>query len=239
MPTCKLCQKEKRLHKSHIIPEFLYKSLYDENSHRFHCISSLPEKENTWKQKGEWDRLLCSDCEQRISKLERYASLVLMGGAEIEIEVHRGAFNFGGIDYKQFKLFQLSILWRAAVSNRPMFRMVNLGKHEEIIRNMLLSANPGEVYNYGCIMCATMHDRNHIDSIIIQPELTRVDGQIVYRFVFSGFWWLFFCSSHRPTTEVSNMFLQSSGSVCVFQKELGSAEHVVRFAVSSQPLREI
>lgn len=39
---CKLCKKEKELRKSHIIPEFFYKLLYDP-FHRFNLISSKPE----------------------------------------------------------------------------------------------------------------------------------------------------------------------------------------------------
>lgn len=230
MPTCKLCRSEKKLLKSHVIPEFMYASMYDEN-HRFQRISSLQDEFNPRKQKGEWDRLLCSDCEQRISKFERYASLLLNGGAAIEpITEHLGVIKVSGIDYKLFKLFQLSILWRAGVSTRPIFEMVDLGKHEETIRNMLLNENPGESDQYGCIMFAAMFGGKHVDSLILQPELVRVEKQIVYRFLVGGFWWLYFCSSHKPNKQFASGFLQSSGVVNIFPKALDSAEHVVRFA---------
>jgi hypothetical protein len=169
-----------------------------------------------------------------ISKFESYASLLLNNGIPIEIEEGPGVIRFSGIDYKMFKLFQLSILWRAGISDRPIFKAVDLGKHEDILRNMLLNDDPGESYKYGCIMFATMHNENHIDSLILQPELTRVEGQIIYRFVFGGFWWLYFCSSHKPNMQLSSRFLQSNGVVDIFLKELDSAEHVVRFSVSSK-----
>jgi len=62
----------------------------------------------------------------------------------------------GGIDYKLFKLFQLSLLWRAGVSDRPIFKEVALGRHQEILRRMLLDDDPGESHKYGCIMLAAI-----------------------------------------------------------------------------------
>jgi hypothetical protein len=234
MSICKLCRGEKTLLKSHIIPEFMYKSMYDEK-HRFHCITLGREASDTQKQKGEWDRLLCGDCEQRFSRLERYASAILTGKTPIEIERRDPwMIECGGIDYKLFKLFQLSILWRAGVSDRPIFKEVALGRHQEVLRRMLLDDDPGESYKYGCIMLAAMHKGKPVDSLILHPELARVDGQIVWRFVFAGFWWLYFCSGHKPNMQISSRFLQDSGVGYIFLKELASAEHVVRFAVSSQ-----
>ena len=44
------------------------------------------------------------------------------------------------VDYKFFKLLQLSILWRASISSNWMFQNVSLGKyHSEKIRKMLLN----------------------------------------------------------------------------------------------------
>ncbi len=232
MPKCKLCGSDKKLSKSHIIPEFMYKSMYDQNN-KFRCVSTIPGKKTTIKQKGEWERLLCQECELHISKYERYASLLLNGGIEIGAVDHKDFIEFNNIDYAIFKLFQLSILWRASISKRPVFKEVALGKHEELIRLMLLNNNPGKSNKYGCIMVATMHEGEHIDSLILQPELKRMDSQIGYRFVFGGFWWLYFCSSHTPNKKLSNVFLQESGVGYIFRKELSSAEHVVQFAIEA------
>ena len=229
MSRCKLCGLDKKILKSHIIPEFMYKNMYEDN--RFNCISTIPGKKNTLKQKGEWERLLCEECELQISKYERYASQLLNGGIEVKGENHPGFIKVNNINYKIFKLFQLSILWRASISTKAIFSEVKLGSHEEIIRKMLLSNNPGENHQYGCIMVATMHENEHIDSLIIQPELKRIDGQLGYRFMFGGFWWLFFCSSHKPNKKLVNVFLQPEGVGYIFRKELSSAEHVVQFAV--------
>lgn len=211
----------------------MYKSMYDK-SNRFYCVSSMSKKANTQKQKGEWERLLCSACEQKLSKYERYASLLLKNEMQTAIRQGKNVIEISSVDYKLFKLFQISILWRASISNRPIFKEVSLGeKHEEIVRNMLLNDEPGKHYKYGCIMLATMHSGKHIDSLILQPEIKRIDGQISYRFVFGGFWWLYFCSSHKPNNTLSSVFLQRDGIAYILLKELDSAEHVVQFALEA------
>ncbi|MEM5537455.1 hypothetical protein WNY58_13750 [Neptuniibacter pectenicola] len=232
MHKCKLCGNEKKLHRSHIIPEFMYKSMYDEES-RFNVISSIPDKIYPPKQKGEWEWLLCKDCEQHISKYEDYAARLLNGGVEFDVKEHSSVIEISDIDYQLFKLFQLSVLWRASISTRPIFKEVNLGRHEKIVRNMLLKNNPGKSYNYGCVMLATMHEGKHLDSLVLQPELKKLGGQTVYRFIFGGFWWLYFCSSHKPDKNLVRVFLQESGVGYIFKKEISSADHIVQFAIEA------
>ncbi len=96
---CKLCKKDKKLMNSHIIPEFIYKPLYDEK-HRFHVISTYKQKDRPKEQKGIRERLLCLDCEQHISRYEDYARKVLFGGVEISVLNESGGIIVSGIDYK-------------------------------------------------------------------------------------------------------------------------------------------
>src|SRR3546814_927086 len=77
---CALCLLPKPLQDSHIIPEFLYGVMYDDK-HRYNVLSLAPERRERIEQKGVREQLLSRDCEQKFSKLERYASLVLQGGA--------------------------------------------------------------------------------------------------------------------------------------------------------------
>lgn len=68
--TCKLCLEDHDLRRSHIIPEFLFRPLYDEK-HR--ALTFRPDV--TGKrviQKGIRERLLCAKCESHLGKLESY-----------------------------------------------------------------------------------------------------------------------------------------------------------------------
>src|SRR5205809_2236864 len=78
--TCALCRQERPLRKSHVIPEFMFKPLYDEK-HRFWSVTNVLSKQNRLFQKGLREKLLCDACEQRLSEHESYASAVFFGNA--------------------------------------------------------------------------------------------------------------------------------------------------------------
>ena len=126
---CALCLQPEQLQNSHIIPEFLYGTLYDEK-HRYNVLGLAPERRDRLEQQGVRERMLCRSCEQNFAKLERYASLVFKGGAPgMGGERHGSIVNVSGIDYGQFKLFLLSMLWRAGAAKSRYFHRVTLGPH--------------------------------------------------------------------------------------------------------------
>ena len=51
-------------------------------------------------------------------------------------------------DYSTLKLFFLTLLWRAGVTKRDMFRKVQLGPHEHRLRRMILAGDPGDQHDY-------------------------------------------------------------------------------------------
>jgi hypothetical protein len=113
------------------------------------------------RTQGLVKKLLCSDCEQKIGKWETYGRLVLYGnepGPDIKKrdlgESVRGLLGprypaeFKDlrqvkVDYAKFKLFELSLLWRAGLENKSWGKQVNLGPFQEDLREHLLNDNPG------------------------------------------------------------------------------------------------
>ena len=149
MAICQLCLREKQLiKKSHIIPDFIYESLYNSEHKliRFNPFDlSNGNKNKTYLPTGEYEGgLLCADCDNRIlGGYENYASKVLKGGLSSsnvpQIKQYRSTegtefTEIKNIDYCKFKLFLLSILWRGHISTRPMFNEINIGTNAEIIR---------------------------------------------------------------------------------------------------------
>src|SRR5436190_785668 len=117
MPPCALCRNDRELRHSHVIPEFMYQPLYDEK-HKFWVLSA---SETSWQeQKGLREYLLCNACEVKISRWETYTSRLLSNRVPTVAKRSGDLIWVDGADYTQFKLFQLSILWRAAVSTLPM-----------------------------------------------------------------------------------------------------------------------
>jgi hypothetical protein len=204
---CKLCQQHKTLINSHIFPEFFYKSLYDEK-HRAVYLTSNPGEKERYLQKGLREYMLCEECELRLSKYERYAADILrsLDSYPTIIDLYKNVT----VDYKIFKLFQLSLLWRSGVSKREEFSQVALGPHEEILRDMILKEDPGMEYEYGCFM-TTLKNRDDLDRISRYPIRQKFDGHRCYRFLFCGIFWMFIVSSHSHNHPSREFFLQESG----------------------------
>jgi hypothetical protein len=72
--SCKLCMSAGPLRRSHIVPEFLYKPLYDQK----HSFSGIADSGRlSTLQIGLRERMLCQDCEARLQKWEDKAARVL------------------------------------------------------------------------------------------------------------------------------------------------------------------
>lgn len=182
---------------SHIIPEFCYKPLYDSN-HRFHTLRLDTEtKDKPW-QKGAREKLLCEACEQKLGKHEHYVSGVFFGGPEVGIETRPGQLVVHDVDYSHFKLFQLSVLWRACVSSHEMFTAVQLPEHEPTLRAMLLAEDPGPAERYGCVMILNRTADKVLVDFMLNPVPISTDPFDGVRFMFTGLTWLYVLAIKRP-----------------------------------------
>lgn len=217
--TCALCHREEPLRNSHVIPEFMYTPLYDDK-HRFHVLSSTDANRNQWKQKGLREQLLCGDCEEQLSEHERYVSLLFSGRIRVISERNGNLVRIRGIDYRHFKIFGLSILWRAGVSRQQFFDDVTLGPHEEPLRQLVLTNDPGKPDKYGFFLVPIAFNDRDVKDLIVQPTHSRLDGHLCYRFVFGGLVWIFVVSSHKPPTMFRQAFVNLSGEMLMLVSEL-------------------
>lgn len=208
---CRLCGKNKPLCDSHIVPEFLYKDLYNEN-HKMMGINGQGNK--GWKplQQGLYEKLLCESCEQFFNDeyekpfLQQWTITSPLPDRMREGEVYAGLY-----DYPKFKLFHLSVLFRASVSSLPSFAAVRLGKHEERIREMLVTKNPGKVSDYPIFGMAVINMRDEVQRRhMTSPESQRFEGHIAYGQIYGGAMWWVSVSSHCNTT-FCKVGLQSTG----------------------------
>jgi hypothetical protein len=205
--TCALCLNERQLRQSHIIPEFLFRPLYDEK-HRAQAMSTSKDAPTTFLQRGIREELLCAECENRLSVYENYWRQIFFGSDRVRI----GRINrFVGLDYTRLKLFQLSILWRAGISELPPYQEVELGNHAEELRRMILEGRPGRAWEYPCVVSFLVHENEPVMGLIIQPKQKQVDGHTYYLMAAGGQLWHFFVSSHAPAP--MEWVLQEDGSI--------------------------
>jgi hypothetical protein len=165
-----------------------------------------------YMQKGIREPLLCTRCETHLSRYEKYARDLLMTPARLVLPPpHRQVVNRA--DYKPFKLFQLSLLWRAHLSKHQLFAAVDLGpRHAERIRTMLETENPGTAADYPCFLSVLYFAGEPRADVMLQANSRRTEGQRTYSLIFAGFHWMFVVSRHTQHHRMaSTLALQPDG----------------------------
>ena len=122
-----------------------------------------------------------------------------------------------GIDYKKFKLFLLSILWRAGISNLPIFRKVTLGKHQEILRERILTNDPGSPDEYLCAIFTYLHKNKLPHQIVAEPGVTDDGEPRIYAFLISGNLFVFFTKTNEKTEWVKQCTINENGEMKIVQ----------------------
>lgn len=199
---CNLCKQEKVLiKKSHIIPDFMYKGLFD-NQHFINKIRTSPINKIGKIPTGEYDSdILCKQCDNNIiGRYETYSSKALYGGMLPVSECpnfSNGTINgidfigCSNIEYHKFKLFLLSILWRASISSRPFFKYISLGVNEENIRKMILKGEGGDDRIYQIYIVSLIQNKTIPHELICQPHKFARNGNEGFTFFINGLFYIF------------------------------------------------
>jgi hypothetical protein len=163
-------------------------------------LIELDKGKQSKRQKGFTQRQLCDTCEGKFGAWESYfASLWFNPKTRARPTVLSGAIiQIPGLDYARFKLFHLSIIWRAGISSLEIFAAVTLGPHEAKIRQRLLQSDPGTPNDYPFfgIGLRDPSTGGFQDSLIISPSASKVQGHRVYSLCFGGVIWHYFISGH-------------------------------------------
>jgi hypothetical protein len=172
--------------------------------------------------------LLCENCDNKvIGQYENYASRAMYGGVLPAEEMpkctnYKNQENVSfthcqNLNYTKFKLFLLSILWRASISRNDFFKFISLGPHEETIRKMILEGEPGLQSDYPIFCMTYLNDEKMPKDLVAHPQRKRTrDGHIVYTFIIGGMIYMYYVNSKshilpqyivsetlRPTNELN------------------------------------
>jgi len=230
---CKLCNQFKPLlNESHIIPKFIYKQGGFDISKKIKLLSydiNSKIKDESGVSPIFDSKILCQECDNiKLGKdLEDYSAKVIFNKnlsprlAPINIQNFVSDGNtrgniFENINYTKFKLFILSILWRASISKNIFFDNVDLGKHEELIRNMIYNCDAKTVDIYPIFIQYWWYS-NITTDIIIKPTRIRYKNGFRYRLVMSGFIFDIFISSNIVTDEMLEYAICPEGKITLIQ----------------------
>lgn len=243
MARCKLCLNEKQLiSTSHIIPDFMHKDLYDDK-HKLHVFNPHERAQGKGYIKkpstGEYEGgILCESCDNRLlgGIYEDYVSKVMYAdeiSEDIKVSVTKCRNQHGvefskcnNLDYTKYKIFLLSILWRAHISSRPIFSQINLGPHAEIIRKMIYEGDPGRPDDYAIFIMTFVNDPSASTDVIITPQLRRMaDGHRVFVFLIAGFIYCFYLNSksHKIPDYVSQATIKPNNEMDIFHLPKGQS----------------
>lgn len=151
---CKLCHQERGFVKAHIIPRSFYKEITTPAGKLIDASLHYSTKTRT----GIYDEhLVCAECEDRFKIWDDYGFRLLCQEYVNEHYVvdragERIAYTFDTVEYDKLKLFFVSVLWRASATTQHFFEGIALGPHENVLREMILAANPGEPNDYSVVV---------------------------------------------------------------------------------------
>jgi len=228
---CRLCLEDRELRNSHILPEFMYQNLYNVDIRRFHSfeinLDNLKEAKKRIQQKGVREYLLCQKCETLLSKYENYAAETLYGKnlrnqtyiveAQQTPDEKYFVYNYAGFDYKVFKIFLFSILWRLIISES--FKTPKISDNiVETLRVSILSENPLSPSDLGCLIQVIKYKKGQLaKGFILSPYTTGSKNEILNIFV-DGFIYSFYLEKDNPKEE--SFFLQEDGKIKIFGRIL-------------------
>ncbi|MFZ5586966.1 MAG: hypothetical protein ACOZHQ_13680 [Thermodesulfobacteriota bacterium] len=129
-------------------------------------------------------------------------------------EGYYNLWEVNGLDYAKLKLFILSTLWLMSVCSARQFEQINLGKHEENVRSMLINDCPGAPKHYGIIM-QKLKDEFGKEMIIVETNMVKMAGHNAYRMVFGGYVWSVLVTSHSLDDITQSLLLTETGRAIV------------------------
>ena len=208
----------------------MYSGLLAENQNIIYSTTDwLESGKQERRPKGEYDKyILCKNCETYLSKFESYAKGTLYGEGNpkkhlpiIKTYKSKDGFEYANcknVDYIKFKVFLISILWRASISKREFFKEVNLGPHEEIMREMIVNGNAKKVDDYPILLLNIKAGKESRSKIIGQPVKLRQGTRTLYIFMIEGTLFLYNVSGNqipkiftkatiRPSNELDVLYL--------------------------------
>lgn len=185
--TCRLCLQKKKLCKSHIYPEYMYANCYNDK-HSFIEFNAGKNSFNKTRRKGTYEYLLCSRCESILQKYEDYAKSILYGEVKPYIKQNMKQYINRNYEYNKFKLFSLSLLWRASISSHEIFVNASLGKYEDELRKILLNGREIPVNEFPVYIIQMLIKNELANSVFMEicQSKVKMGGKTIYQLIVDG-----------------------------------------------------
>jgi hypothetical protein len=210
---CQLCGQEKALVDAHIIPRQLYK--LENQDLKIYSIHEYSKKSRTGIYDGK--KILCGDCDNKIlGVFDNYGQTLLLKpfteGNFLSEDGKNFFYKLDNIDYPKFKLFFISVLWRASITKHDFFCQVNLGSWEPVLRDMILNVDPGTKDDFSVILTKY---QGALATIMPTPRRIRMKGINYYQFKIADYSVLIKVDKRPFPEELNPVILQPNQSLLI------------------------
>lgn len=185
MPPCRLCGEDRKLVKAHIIP----KAFYEPGEGTMMLLTDREDTPPQRRPEGDYDgEILCGECEGIFMEWDDYAFKLLIERAGERERRQAAGMHYEVIeayDYHKLKLFFMSVLLRADLSQRPIWQHVDLGKRKLTLRkyiNRRRAPAPDRFPVY-----VTKMSTAETYPMYMPPQKEFSDGAVFYRFSMGRF----------------------------------------------------
>ncbi|MEZ4722685.1 MAG: hypothetical protein R2813_12490 [Flavobacteriales bacterium] len=190
------------------------------------------------QQTGIYDKqILCKNCDNNlIGQYESYARKIVYPDSDIEWQKrnHRLEVNEAGIkrvildvDYKNFKLFLLTILWKAHITSHEFFQHINLGKYEPLIKERILNGDPGGDDEFETSIVILL-DGHFLNKSVMAPREIKLNQNYSYHFLINQALYSFNLSSHNKMDIFKHSGIRSNNELSIFIADQASESDPLR-----------
>lgn len=237
---CKGCGSNTKLIKAHIIPESFFTGLRDgEKAPK--VISNTPGVYPKKAPIGIYDKnILCRNCEDRFQLLDDYGYRVLIVQEQNHqslVDVRSGrtiGYKINQIDHSTLKLFFISILWRASISEHIFYSKINLGELEVLAKESIWKMDAGNSHYFSFVLGKFDGDASSTGRTILDPHAEKWFGVNYYRFYLYGFI-LYIKADEQETPAEWSKFISGGNDLIVVSR--GNIEGSKEYPILQKTVR--
>ena len=228
--TCKGCGENKKLIDAHIIPKSFYMDLRASDNH-LDIIPSNPTDRKGRSFKGDYDTsILCAECDKVMEIYDDYGKKLLLDqSSDFKELIHEGkiyGWEIEEYDYLKLKLFLLSVLWRASITQRKFFKDVNLGSIENHLKELIWQGKDDPI-NFSCVLARFRpYDETSLEKMILDPDNKEIDGINCYRFYLGGYIVWIKVDAAITNDGIFKLQLRENQSAVVVARDFGSSKEL-------------
>ena len=180
---CRLCHTLGELMHSHVISRLMFRrmsQLASETPHRFDPIGGTDQPGHLKEY------MLCQKCEKQFGSYEQIAGPFLAKLNGFRQQAHTQSIHQSSLDYRNIKLFFLSVIWRCAVCHDPITEKIDLGSRLHSLTALLQAGDPGAENEFPIILRLLAESQEAKNAVLTVPVPMRGTTRRGYAMVGNG-----------------------------------------------------